>query len=89
MSIGMLMLGFILTGTLLGVNYTGEEYTSKQLMDFTMYSGLAAISAALVTAFSFLISARAVYMYSTRSSFEGLYKLYSSSVLMFFVEMMV
>lgn len=89
MAIGMLMLGFVMTGTLLSMNFNGNEYTGHQLRVFTGSAGMVAIVSTLATLIAFLISIRAGHIYDTLSAFNALLFLYRAAILLLVCEMIV
>eukprot|EP00929_Paragymnodinium_shiwhaense_P071487 TRINITY_DN36333_c0_g1_i1.p1 TRINITY_DN36333_c0_g1~~TRINITY_DN36333_c0_g1_i1.p1 ORF type:complete len:370 (-),score=41.62 TRINITY_DN36333_c0_g1_i1:271-1380(-) len=68
-TISTLLLGFILTGTMLSINFTGNEhYGSAQIRDFVLYSGLAALLAGISLVTSFATSVQGAQFYSTHNA---------------------
>lgn len=73
MTIGTLLLGFIITGTMLSLSLSGEEsYTSHDLLLFTEWAFVAVIGAGSTTLIAFLVSVRATQAHCNRGSKHGL-----------------
>lgn len=62
-----LLLGFIVTGSMLSVAMTGDQnYSITELLDFMRWSGVAALCAVVALTLGFLTSVRSTYVMETR-----------------------
>eukprot|EP00927_Polykrikos_kofoidii_P074236 TRINITY_DN70220_c0_g1_i1.p1 TRINITY_DN70220_c0_g1~~TRINITY_DN70220_c0_g1_i1.p1 ORF type:complete len:380 (-),score=46.48 TRINITY_DN70220_c0_g1_i1:288-1427(-) len=90
MTVSTLLLGFIVTGTLLSMTLTGEEnYTARQMVSFVTWAGLAALLSMFATLISFLVSGNASQVQANRGADAAIWYLRYHTVAIFMGEIMV
>jgi len=73
-TVSTLLLGFLITGTMLNSRLTGNEnYTASQLISFTRTAGVAAILAAFTLVFSLLVSVHSSQGYESGSARQAFF----------------
>eukprot|EP00929_Paragymnodinium_shiwhaense_P035805 TRINITY_DN19289_c0_g1_i1.p1 TRINITY_DN19289_c0_g1~~TRINITY_DN19289_c0_g1_i1.p1 ORF type:complete len:380 (+),score=79.42 TRINITY_DN19289_c0_g1_i1:105-1244(+) len=87
MTISTLLLGFILTGTMLSITFTGEEhYGSWQVRTFVLMSGFAALLAGVSLITAFATSIQAAQFYGSHSATHALHHMKRSLLAIFVSE---
>lgn len=87
MTIGTLLLGFVITGTLLAIDFSGQEnYGSGELVVFFKWAGLCTICSGVAVIVAFNVSVNGLHSYTTSSAKHGLRILYRSTMAMLLSE---
>jgi len=76
-----LLMGFIVTGTLLSIALSGQDnFTALELVEFLKYSGIAAISAGVTMIISFLVSIWGHTAFTNKDAKHGLLEMRRSTL---------
>ena len=90
MTVGTLLLGFVVTGTLLGIVFTGQDaYAGGELVVFVRWSGICILSSAAALILAFFASVRGLHAYATGSAQHGFALLFRNTILMVLSELSV
>jgi len=90
MTLGMLLLGFIITGTLLSCSFSGTEtFSSEDSTKFIAFATVTALLAMALVILAFLVSTRGVYWYASASAKRGVLALYNSILLVALAEVLM